>query len=102
MPAVSEPDPTTIVTFDAGASGPVHLEIGPNGDLFYCDFNGGTIRRIRYFGVNQPPNAVAAATPTTGTAPLAVSFDGSGSNDPEGGALTYAWDLDGAGAFDDS
>ena len=96
------PNPSTIVTFDAGAAGPVHLEIGPNGDLFYCDFNGGTVRRIRYFGANQPPNAVATATPTNGTAPLAVSFDGSGSNDPEGGPLTYAWDLDGDGAFDDS
>jgi PKD repeat protein len=96
------PDPSAISVFDAGASGPVHLEIGPNGDLFYCDFNGGTIRRIRYFGVNQPPNAVATANPTNGTAPLAVSFDGSGSTDPEGGALSYAWDLDGDGAFDDS
>jgi glucose/arabinose dehydrogenase len=96
------PDPASIVTFDAGAGGPVHLEIGPNGDLFYADFDGGTVRRIRYFGANQPPNAVASATPTTGTAPLSVAFDGTGSSDPEGGPLTYAWDLDGDGAFDDS
>jgi len=96
------PDPGSILTFDAGAAGPVDLTIGPNGDLFYADFNSGTIRRIRYFGVNQPPNAVAAANPVTGPAPLAVSFDGGGSNDPEGGPLTYAWDLDGDGAFDDS
>jgi glucose/arabinose dehydrogenase len=96
------PDPASIVTFDAGAGGPVHLEIGPNGDLFYADFDGGTVRRIRYFGANQPPNAVASATPTTGTAPLDVLFDGTGSSDPEGGPLTFAWDLDGDGAFDDS
>jgi glucose/arabinose dehydrogenase len=96
------PDPASIVTFDAGAGGPVHLEIGPNGDLFYCDFNSGTVQRIRYVGANQQPNAVATASPTTGPAPLAVSFDGSGSSDPEGGPLTYAWDLDGDGAFDDS
>jgi glucose/arabinose dehydrogenase/PKD repeat protein len=96
------PDPASIATFDAGASGPVHLEIGPNGDLFYCDFGSGTIRRIRYFTANQPPNAIASATPTNGTAPLAVSFNGSASNDPEGGPLTYAWDLDGDGAFNDS
>ena len=55
---------------------PVDLEIGPGGDLFYVDFDGGTIRRIRYFGQNQPPIAVASASPTSGAAPLTVAFDG--------------------------
>lgn len=40
---------------------------------------------------NQPPVAKASATPTSGVAPLAVQFSSSGSSDPEGGALTYAW-----------
>ena len=63
---------------------------------------GGTIRRIRYFNQNQPPTAVASANPTSGAAPLTVAFDGTASSDPDGDALTYAWDLDGDGAFDDA
>jgi PKD repeat protein len=46
--------------------------------------------------------AVAAANPTTGAAPLTVAFDGTGSSDPDDDTLTYAWDLDGDGAYDDS
>ena len=34
--------------------------------------------------------------------PLTVSFSGTGSTDPDGDTLTYAWDLDGDGAYDDS
>ena len=37
---------------------PVDLQIGPDGDLFYADFDGGTIRRIHYTAGNQPPRAV--------------------------------------------
>ena len=51
---------------------------------------------------NQPPTAVIQADVTSGPAPLTVHFDGTGSSDPEGGPLTYAWDLDGDGAYDDS
>jgi PKD repeat protein len=63
---------------------------------------GGTIRRIRYFDQNQPPIAVANASPTNGPAPLTVAFDGTPSSDADGDALTYAWDLDGDGTFDDA
>jgi PKD repeat protein len=94
------PDVSKRRTFVGGAASPVDIEIGPGGDLFYVDL-AGTIRRIRYFNQNQPPIAVASANPTSGVAPLTVAFDGTASSDADGDALTFAWDLDGDGAFDD-
>ena len=44
------PAPGLIRTFVAGARSPVDLKIGPDGDLFYVDFAGGTVRRIHYNG----------------------------------------------------
>jgi glucose/arabinose dehydrogenase/PKD repeat protein len=228
------PAPGLVRTFVAGAANPVNLEIGPGGDLFYADFDGGTIRRISYtagasscqigqykasyfanqtlsgtpvtercesainydWGSSSPsgsgvgpdnfsvrwagthsfattgtytftataddgvrvyldgtlvidqwkdqsattytasrtvtagnhelkveyyenggdavarfsvtaaangaPTAVATATPTTGSAPLTVAFDGRGSSDPDGDTLSYAWDLDGNGTYNDA
>jgi glucose/arabinose dehydrogenase len=100
--AGGHPAPGQIRTFVAAAANPVNLETGPGGDLFYADFDGGTIRRISYTAANQAPTAVATATPTSGSAPLTVNFDGTGSSDPDGDTLAYAWDLDGDGAYDDS
>jgi PKD repeat protein len=84
-------------------SHPVDLATDPaSGDLLYANFDGGQIRRIRYLGGNNPPTAVATANPTSGPAPLTVQFNGSGSSDPDGDALSYAWDLNGDGAYGDS
>jgi glucose/arabinose dehydrogenase len=78
----------------------VHLTEGPDGALYYVDlgysdisgtFGVSKLRRIRYLQSNQAPSAVAAANPATGPAPLTVSFSSSGSADPEGQPLTYAW-----------
>ena len=40
---------------------------------------------------NRPPLAVLAITPGIGVTPLSVTGDGSGSSDPDGQVLTYAW-----------
>ena len=96
------PDPANRQTILSGAQGPVHLTAGPGGDIFYVGLNDGKIHRIQYSTGNLPPTAVASATITSGIAPLNVSFDATGSTDAEGQPLTYAWDLDADGAFDDS
>jgi glucose/arabinose dehydrogenase/PKD repeat protein len=96
------PAPGLLESFVAPAANPVDVQISPAGELFYADFDGGTIRRIQFVSANQPPVAVATANPTSGATPLTVTFDGGGSSDPDGDPITYAWDLDGDGLYDDS
>ena len=94
------PDPTTRLAFAASAGGgPVDLITGPDGKLYWVDFNNGLIERVEY-GLQ----AVAVATsPTEGSVGLTVSFDATGSIPAVvGDTLSYAWDLDGDGQFNDS
>jgi len=42
---------------------------------------------------NQFPQAVMALDPTEGYAPLEVTFDASGSHDPDGEIVAYIWDF---------
>ena len=48
----------------------------------------GVVHRITYTAANQPPIAVMTASPTNGSVPLTVNFDGTGSSDPKVGPLT--------------
>ncbi|MEO3929171.1 PQQ-dependent sugar dehydrogenase [Micromonosporaceae bacterium B7E4] len=89
-------------TFGSAAANPVDLAMGPGGDLYYVD-HAGSVRRIRYFPGNQPPVASIAASPTSGTAPLTVNFDGTGSSDADPadtGRLRYEWDFTNDGTVD--
>lgn len=48
---------------------------------------------------NKAPQAVISATPTSGSAPLTVSFDGGGSTDSDGSISSYVWNFgDGSSA----
>jgi PKD repeat protein len=42
---------------------------------------------------NTPPVAVASASPTSGAAPLTVTFSSAGSNDPDGSIASYSWNF---------
>lgn len=97
------PDPANRLTIRSATGGPVFLTTGPAGDVFYTGLNDDRVHRLRFVSsVNQPPTAVAQASPTSGPLPLTVNFSALASTDPEGQTLTYEWDLDGDGAFDDS
>jgi cysteine-rich repeat protein len=96
------PDPATRAVFNLGAAHPVDLTVGPGGDLFYADIFGGTVRRIRFMPGNQPPLAMVSATPSNGPVPLTVQLDAGESFDPDGDAVTFAWDLDGDGVHEDA
>jgi glucose/arabinose dehydrogenase len=54
------PSPGSIDTFVADAANPVNLEFGPDGNLYYVDFDGGTIRRIAPTTAPPPPPPSAA------------------------------------------
>lgn len=90
--------------FAENFSFPVHISYDPVQQHFLLvDVFGGHISRLGYDdpGTNEAPVAVATATPTEGTAPLTVAFDGDDSFDPEGLLLSYSWNFgDGGGSIE--
>ncbi|MFC0503485.1 ThuA domain-containing protein [Micromonospora costi] len=78
---------------------PMDFEFGPDGALYLIEWGSGFggnndnsgVYRIDYIAGDRAPIAVASGQPTSGPAPLTVSFSSAGSRDPDGGTLTYAW-----------
>ncbi|MCB1220753.1 MAG: PKD domain-containing protein [Planctomycetales bacterium] len=53
-----------------------------------------------YFHVNEPPEAILVANPTSGNVPFTVELDASQSSDPDGEIVLAEWDFDNDGTFD--
>jgi glucose/arabinose dehydrogenase/PKD repeat protein len=102
------PDPSTLTIFgiaDGELYPGVDLEVGPGGDLYYValfddeGFGPGAIHRVSYFSGNQPPIARLGVDRQWSVGDLESVYDATGSVDPDGGTLTYEWDLNGDGVF---
>ncbi|HEY0657228.1 MAG TPA: PQQ-dependent sugar dehydrogenase, partial [Pyrinomonadaceae bacterium] len=81
-----------------GSSSAVAMIFGPfqmTKALYYTTYaGGGQVRRIRYTGVaNRNPVASFTANPTSGAAPLNVTFNASARSDPDNDTLSYSWDF---------
>lgn len=105
------PDPDRVEPLVTGALSPVDLTTGPDGDLYYVSYGtddrgfplpgNGSIRRVHHYPGNLPPTAALEVEGDPfGPVPLAVSLDASASTDE--GPVSFAWDLDGDGLFDDA
>lgn len=79
-------------------AGLVQVSGGPGGDFYFMNIYEGKLKRLRYtLGGNTPPTVKVGATPSEGILPLEVAFSSTGTTDPDGDALAFAWNFgDGA------
>ncbi len=82
----------SVETFATDTNGPVAIELGPDGSLYYLAVNSGELRRIVYT-LNAPPSVSVAARPRQGRSPLTVRFSSAGTRDADGDALRFRWNF---------
>jgi glucose/arabinose dehydrogenase len=89
----AEVDGRNIEVFDfgTGVGGPVDIQTGPDGLIYYVSIYTGEIRRINARSDNQVPTAVMNVGQSIGNAPATVTFNAVGSSDPDGDSLSYQW-----------
>jgi PKD repeat protein len=85
-------DATIAHTFSEGGPRTVGVRV--------TDDHGATATATRTVTVTHAPLAVVTATPSPVSLRRHVTFDASGSSDPDGGALTFAWDVENDGSFE--
>jgi len=83
---------------------PVDARFGPDGCLYMLDYGttwganpDAKLLKISYLRGNLPPVVKIQSSVQAGREPLTVSFSSEGTLKREGGALTYAWRLQGGG-----
>jgi cytochrome c len=72
----------------------------PGNYEFFSENPDAQLARIDFVRGNYTPIPQVAAEPTTGLAPLKVTFSSAGTSDPDGDPITYAWDFDMDGTVD--
>lgn len=101
-------DGTAALFADGGSSLAVDLLTGPGGDLFFVNVGEGRLTRVAYHADPEQPNLAPAAAIALDAgqvydgAPRTIAFTAANSVDADAkDTLTFAWDLDDDGAFDD-
>jgi PKD repeat protein/glucose/arabinose dehydrogenase len=88
---------------------PMDMRWGPDGSFYLMSYGDGFFRanpdarlvKFSYVKGTRAPIATLSATPTSGHAPLAVSFTGDQSFDPDpGDSIAFAWDFTNDGTVD--
>ena len=97
--SVDADSPTPTRRWIASGLSPTQVTTGPDKNVYVVDLGPGGNKLWR---LGSGPTPRIAVTPSTNVQPsVPVTFDGTGSRTASGGAVaSYAWDLDGNGAYD--